>query len=194
MEGNQFVKGILTDLLNALAFLVVLGIFFSVIGMLVGDGFKDIDLNSLGQAISQIGADPFGGLILVFVSLGFFVGIGAIVLFFGKYVRRGIGRLFGLDEPESDISANKKAYVVTLLFTGIITFIIISAFASFLEGINPDVDITNLSTLVNAINQETPEFWIVFILGLIGLGAIVGWAGRNINRFREGVPDSIAKI
>ncbi|MCV0393639.1 MAG: hypothetical protein K5790_10195 [Nitrosopumilus sp.] len=182
------------DILNAVLFLVVLGIIFAGVGMLVGDGFKDITLESLGQAIAQTGDDPVAGFILVMVSLGFFVIIGALVFLFGKYVRVGIGKIFGLAEPEGDIDTDKKAYIVTFLFTGIITFIFIVAFASFLQGVNPDVNITDLGTLTNAISQESPQFWIVFILGLIGLGAIVGYMGRKINSIREGVPDSIAKI
>jgi hypothetical protein len=194
MEKAQFVKGIFVDLVNAVLFLMVLGVALAGVGMLIGDGFKDIDLESLGQAVAQTGNDPIAGLILVLVSLGFFVIIGAIVFVFGKYVRVGIGKIFGLAEPEGDIETDKKAYVVTFLFTGIITFIFIVAFASFLRGINSNVNITDLGTLVESINQTTPEFWIVFIIGLIGLGAIVGYMGRKINSIREGVPDSIAKI
>lgn len=194
MEKAQFVKGIFVDITNAVLFLIVLGVIFAGVGMLVGDGFKDIDLESLGQAIAQTGSDPIAGLILVLVSLGFFVIIGFVVFIFGKYVRVGIGKVFKIDEPEGDIDTDKKAYLVTFLFTGIVTFVIIVAFASFLQGINPDVDIFNLGTLVSSISETSPQFWIVFILGLIGLGAIVGYMGRKMNSIREGVPDSISKI
>lgn len=187
---NQFIKGILTDLVNAVLFVIVLGFFFTGVGSLVGDGFKDINLESFGQSVNLVAENP----LLLGVGFLFFIGIGLLVFVFGKYLRPIIGKIFGLDVPEADIDTNKKAYVVTFLFTGIITFIFITAFGSFLSGINPDVQITDMGTLVGAINTTSPQFWIVFILGLIGLGAIVGYMGRNINKIREGTPDKLAKF
>lgn len=189
MKGQLF-KGLATDLINAIGFIIALGLFVSVVGMLVGEGFKDINITTLGESASLVFENP----LLLGVSFLFFVGVGALVFIFGKYVRPQIGKMFGVKEPESDITTNKKAYLATFFLTGIITVVILSAFGSFLTGLNEDVNIVDMSTLVNALSSSSPEFWVVFVLGLIGLGMIVGFFGRHINSIREGIPDRFAKV
>lgn len=187
---SDFAKGILTDAVNGVLFIVALGFFFTGIGWLVGEGFKDITLESFGNSFNTVAENP----LLVGVGFLFFIGIGLLVFVFGKYVRPVIGKIFGMPEPEGDIDTDKKAYIVTFFAVGVITFIVISAFGSFLTGLDPNVQITDMSTLIGAISNESPQFWIVLVGGIIFLGAIVGLIGRNINKIRQGVPDKFAKV
>lgn len=189
MKG-EFAKGLVTDAINGVLFIIVLGFFFTGVGWLVGEGFQDITLESFGQSFNMIGENP----LLLGVGFLFFIGIGLLVFIFGKFIRPLVGKLVGLAEPEGEIEASKKAYVVTFFAVGVITFILVTAFASFLSGINPEVQITDMSTLTNAISNFAPMFWVVLIFGVIVLGAIVGYIGRNINKIRSGVPDKLAKF
>lgn len=191
MIGERL-KGIGASLINAVGFIIVFFLFTAVIGSMVGEGFKDLSLDNLGEAIAQ--NDVTVGLLVA----GFFIGTGLLVVLFGRYVRPRVAMLLGAEDQESttgtELEYTKKAILVTILtlfVVGIVVIMFITAFNSFLGNIHPDINIIDFETLTSAITMSDPGFWFWYIIGLLILATIVDVFGRNTTRISAGITNRL---
>lgn len=106
----------------------------------------------------------------ILFGLGLFVLLGALALVFAIatiYIRKSV-----FNEKSRDVKFVKKRFLLPLAGIGIATFIILSVIGQIATGINPNVDLTNPTTLYEAMLQYN----IGAVIGSFFLFALTGWA------------------
>lgn len=166
--------------LTGLIYVIATSAIFGVIGNSIG-----IQPNTDLKALFSI-SNPFG-IILGVIS---FMILGALVWVFawiGVEIRNHI-------EGKKDVKLGHRPYLMTLAVVGIITTVVFYALGQVLSGISPNVDLSNVNTLLSAIMTFNPLFIVMSFFAISTIGYLVARLAKGIPVIDREVPKELKQI
>jgi len=144
-------------------------LFFLIAGGITGLYANMVGIsttNGIAEFTNQIVTFQFTGILL---SLGLFLILGALAMVFAIVTVRLRKMIF--HDDNSNIKFVKKRFLLPLIGVGLATFILLSVISQIGSGLNPDIDLTNPVTLLDALVQ----FNLGAVVGSLILFALTGF-------------------
>lgn len=155
------------------------GIFFVVVsGLVLGlfasalrfqDGQSPFALTTITEMTRAfVNAEPLG----IIVGLGSFFLLGLLIWLFGML---GVELRKRLGIKDGEIKFANRPFLLAFVIGGVVTVIIFAGLQALLVGItqDPNVDLTNITTLFDAIATGNPMLFAGAFVGLTIIGFLV---------------------
>jgi len=172
--------------ITGIVFVVVAGLVLGVLAMMIqfGENGGGLMLSSITELTNAfVTFQPVAILIglIAFFVLGILIWVFGII---GVEIRKRLGAM-----PTEKISFDKRPALLAFLIAGIITVVIFAGLQAILTGVtqDPDVDLTDIMTLFDAVATGNP---LLFIGGIIGL-TIIGFLVIKIASIEKKTGDTV---
>jgi hypothetical protein len=171
-----------------IAFVFVSGLILTLLAMafdVSGEGGL-ASITALTSAFVNL--EPLGIIIgfIAFLILGFLIWIFGII---GVAVRKAIGV-----KDQTKVSFDKRPAILAFFLAGIIAVVVFAGLSAILQGIVQDdtVDLTNIGTLFDAVEQGNPLLFVGVVAGLSVLGfLVIKIASIEKTRLTDNAPESL---
>ncbi len=171
-----------------IAFVFVSGLILTLLAMafnVSGEG----GLSSITALTSAfVNLEPLGIIIglIAFIILGFLIWVFGII---GVAIRKAMGV-----PDKTKVTFDKRPAILAFFVAGIIAVVVFAGLSAIFQGITQDdtVDLTNIATLFDAVEQQNPLLFIGVLIGLAILGfLVIKIASIERTKLSEPLPDSI---
>ena len=175
--GLNFVVGF-GFILSTIILTAILG---STLGVSIAGDIRDIGTGLAGMDAMIIGVSALG-----------FILTGGLVYVWAK-ARKPIAKWMGYDVSDAPKLNNKgkiTPILATLFAVGIIASVIIYGFTQLLAGLSPDIELSSITTLLDAVMTMNPMLIAGSFVAIVAFGWVVGLLGQAIDPVSKRVDQS----
>ena len=174
-KGKQLVGYFATGF----TFVIATSFIFATIGSMIGIQLST-DLQTWTNAFTTLN---WLGVVTGFVAC---LIIGALVWVFAW---------IGLQiTNKENVKLGHRPYLFTLAVVGITTTIVLYALGQVLSGISPNVDLSNVNTLLTAVMTFNPLFIVMSFFAISAIGYLVARLAKGIPTIDHEVPKELKQV
>ena len=178
-QGKNLVGYFGTGILFVIATSAIFGILGNSIGIQL-----TTDIKAWANAFATLNPVGMGVGVIAFLILGALVWLFAWI---GVEITNHItGR--------EDVKLGHRPYLFTLAVVGIITTVVLYALGQVLSGISPNVDLSNINTLLSAVMTFNPLFIVMSFFALSAIGYLVARLAKGIPTIDKEVPKTLKQV